>query len=376
MYVKNLLLKNFRNFKEEKIEFCPGVNVIYGDNAQGKTNLLEAVWLFCGGHSFRGAKDGELIGFGCDSAQIETEFISGDYEWNAVIKYSQGKKEITVNQICKSGAELAKRFFAVVFSPEHMTLVKNGPAQRRKFLDGALAREKLSYAVSLAKFNKTLQQRNALLKDIYRHPELEEILSVWDTSLSFQAARVAVERVKYIERLSAAANRLHEGISGGSENLKVEYFSTVSYNSLDEDDYAEKYFDMLSKSRAEDIKAGSTQTGPHRDDLEISLNGTAARNFASQGQQRSIVVSLKLAEAQLLSEIVGEKPVIILDDVLSELDFSRQDFLLNKIRDNQVFLSCCEPSNREQLRDGTVFNIASGRIKNVSSFGSGHGGAG
>lgn len=359
--------ENFRNLKKACFEPCEGVNVIYGDNAQGKTNILEAVWLFGGGHSFRGAKESELINFESASASIEMDFIAQGYEQNAKIIYSEGKKEVIINGISKNGAALAEKFPEVVFSPEHMTLVKKGPSERRKFLDGAIARKKLRYAVMLSRFNKTLQQRNALLKDIFRHPELKEILSVWDASLSNLGARVVFERKKYIELLDKYAKKLHSGISGGTEELSVAYSSSVCYeDNENEKEFlarAEKsYFEALQKSVNEDIRAGSTQTGPHRDDIEIILNGTPARNFGSQGQQRSIVISLKLAEAGILKETVGEEPIIILDDVLSELDSGRQDFLLNKIKSNQVFLSCCEPSDKEQLVDGKVFNIVSGKI--------------
>lgn len=344
--------------------------MIYGKNAQGKTNLLEAIWLFTGGHSFRGAKENELINFKSESAEEEIEFFSQNYGQNAKISLCGGKKEILINGIQKSAAALAEKLSAVVFSPDQMTLVKNGPTERRRFLDGAIAKGKLRYASLLSRYNKTLKQRNALLKDVYRHPELEEILSVWDSSLSRLGAGVVWERKNYIKLLNPAAENIHYGISGNKEKLSVSYFSSINYENVENREEflksaAGEYFRVLQKSHEEDVRAGSTQSGPHRDDMEITLNSAAARSFGSQGQQRSAVVSLKLAEAQLLNDIFGEQPIIILDDVLSELDLDRQNFLLNRIKNSQVFISCCEASNKEQLKGGKIFNISEGRIESV-----------
>lgn len=368
MIVRGLSLKNFRSYESAQLHPCEGVNIIYGKNAQGKTNLLEALWLFGGGHSFRGSKDSEFVRFNSQLARLEMDFNSLSLDQTAEIVYTKDKKIIKINGIDKSGAELSQRVCAVVFSPEHMSLVKSGPAERRKFLDGAIARKKLRYAVMLSKYNKTLHQRNALLKDIFKHPELEEVLPVWNNTLSSLGVRIILERIKYIRELSARAEEFHNGISDSSETLKLDYFSTVSLSEFDGSDEKfireneEIFLQKLSSSQDDDIRLGSTCAGPHRDDIEITLNDFPARSFGSQGQQRSIVISMKLAEAKILGDCFGEEPVIILDDVLSELDSSRQDFLMNKISGSQVFLSCCDPTDTKLLRGGKIFKIEDSRI--------------
>lgn len=371
MNITGLELKNFRNFKYAQITPSDNVNVIYGDNAQGKTNLLESIWLFSGGHSFRGAKESEFINFNSDFANIGINFVAQGYDQNANIKYLNGKKEISINNIPnKNSANLAQKLSAVVFSPEHLTLVKKGPAERRKFLDSIIARCKLKYAVVLAKFNKTLQQRNALLKDIYKRPELKEILTVWDISLANCAAEVSLQRQYYIKLLNNSAHQVHLGISNNAEDLQLSYISSVKCKNLENFDnnadflkeYANKYLQSLTENIDDDIRYGNTRIGPHHDDLNITLNSIPARNFGSQGQQRSVVISLKLAEANLIYNSFGEQPIVILDDVLSELDNFRQSFLINNIKQSQIFISCCETSSVNLLKEGKIFRVVNGEI--------------
>ncbi len=371
MNITSLELNNFRNFKHTQINPSDNVNVIYGDNAQGKTNLLEAIWLFSGGHSFRGARESEFINFDSEVASIGINFVAQGYEQTANIKYLNGKKEISINNIPnKSSINLAQKLSAVVFSPEHLTLVKNGPAERRKFIDSIIARCKLKYAVVLAKFNKILQQRNALLKDTYKHPELKEILNVWDISLVRCGAEVVLQRFKYIKSLGEFAGQIHLGISNGAENLQLGYISSVKCQSPDKFDnnadflkeYSDEYLKILQKNIEEDIRYGSTKIGPHHDDLDIKINSVTARNFGSQGQQRSVVISLKLAESNLIYKSFGEQPIIILDDVLSELDNYRQNFLINNIKQKQIFISCCEPSSLDLMEKGKVFRVVGGEV--------------
>lgn len=364
MKVIAVKFENYRNLKNDIIQPCDGVNIIYGDNAQGKTNLLEAIWLFCGGHSFRSAKDSEVIRWDENYARLEMRFFGQEREQTAKLVFTGNKKQLEINGVeKKSAAALIEKFCAVVFSPEHLNLIKRGPSQRRKFIDSAICREKLQNAVILSKFNRVLVQRNSLLKDIYRRPSLEDTLSVWDEPLVLNGAMLIKKRMDYVEMLSQRAKNYHDGISKNSENLEIKYISSIDAEMSDStDEIAEKFRKKLNVNRNDDIRTGVTNFGPHRDDIEILINGKNARAFGSQGQQRSAVLSLKLAEASVLKERMGEEPVILLDDVLSELDSKRQDFLLNELKDCQVFITCCEKSNKEQLKEGKIFLLKNGEV--------------
>lgn len=364
MRVESLHFENYRNLIDGSIYPSDKVNVIYGENANGKTNLLEAIWLFCGGHSFRGAKESELIRFEKDFFRLQMGFFSGDREQTAQILFDKNKKSIKINEVEKNASSfLTEVFSVVVFSPEHLSLIKQGPNVRRRFLDAAICQQRVRYASLLAQYNRIINQRNALLKDIYKNKELKETLSIWDDSLSVVGAQIIKERLDYIRQLRTAAKTYHRGISGEKEELDILYLSTAK---ADESDTVEIIREKLKNaylaSRHEDYHTGYTSVGPHRDDLEIKINGISARKFASQGQQRSAVLSMKLSEAELLYQKNGERPVVLLDDVLSELDNSRQDFLLNKVEEYQVFVTCCEKSNKEQLKNGKVFFVHDGAI--------------
>ena len=364
MRVIALKVENYRNLKNDIIKPCDGVNVIYGDNAQGKTNLLEALWLFCGGHSFRTNKDNEVIAWNKNFSRLEMRFFGQDREQNAKLTFQGNKKSVEINGVSKkSTASLIERYCAVVFSPEHLSLIKRGPSERRKFIDSAICREKLKNAVVLSKFNRVLNQRNTLLKDIYKRPSLEDTLSIWDEPMIKHGAILIKTRLDYVKMLSDFASGYHNGISNGKEELKIKYISTADITENDSIfEIESKLREKFEKSRKDDIRTGVTNYGPHRDDIEILINGKNAKAFASQGQQRSAVLSLKLAEASVLKNRMGEEPVILLDDVLSELDSGRQNFLLNELNSCQVFITCCEKSGREQLKDGKIFYINNGVI--------------
>ena len=364
MRVLAVKFENYRNLKNDIIQPCEGVNIIYGDNAQGKTNLLEAIWLFCGGHSFRSSKDSEIIRWEENFARLEMRFFGQEREQTAKLLFNGNKKQLEINGVeKKSAAALIEKFCAVVFSPEHLNLIKRGPSQRRKFIDSAICREKLQNAVILSKFNRVLVQRNSLLKDIYRRPSLEDTLSVWDEPLVLNGAMLIKKRMDYVEMLSQRAKTYHDGISKNSENLEIKYISSIDAGISDSiEEIAEKFRKKLLDNKKDDIRTGVSNFGPHRDDIEILINGKNARAFGSQGQQRSAVLSLKLAEASVLKERMGEEPVILLDDVLSELDSKRQDFLLNELKGCQVFITCCEKSNKEQLKEGKIFLLKNGEV--------------
>lgn len=364
MKVQQLGFKNFRNIQDGTIVPCEGVNVIYGDNAQGKTNLIEALWLFCGGHSFRTSHDSEVIRWNTDYARLELRFFGQNREQTARLTLKGNKKLTEINGVEKASASaLIEKFCAVVFSPEHLNLIKRGPGERRRFIDSAICREKLQNAVILSKYNRMLNQRNTLLKDILRKPHLEDTLDIWDEQLVSYGALLIRKRLDYMHMLSQRAAAYHSGISRGREQLQIRYVSTSDSRPEDSlDVLREKLAAKCAQNRKNDIHLGVTLSGPHRDDIEILINGKNAKSFGSQGQQRSAVLSLKLAEAAVLHERMGEQPVILLDDVLSELDSGRQDFLLNELKDNQVFITCCEQSNKEQLREGKVFLVEKGVI--------------
>ncbi len=367
MKVRELSFENYRNLINGTISPCEKVNVIYGENANGKTNLLEAIWLFCGGHSFRGSKEGDMIRFDQSFFKLNMQFYSGEREQDAQIAFDKKRKMIKINGVDKaSSSYLTEVFSAVVFSPEHLNLIKRGPNVRRRFLDAAICQHRVRYASMLAKYQQIINQRNALLKDSYRHPELRDTLSIWDDSLIVVGSQILRERLDYLKKLRDSAQTYHKGISCEKEELEIDYISSAK---TEEDDSIDMIREKLRKelvaSRQEDFRTGNTSVGPHRDDLDIKINGISARRFGSQGQQRSAILSMKLSEAELLYQKNGERPVILLDDVLSELDNSRQDFLLNKVEEYQVFVTCCEESNKEQLRKGKVFYVNNGEIKKI-----------
>lgn len=365
MRVERLSFENFRNLKNNTIEPAQNVNVIYGENAQGKTNLIEAIWLFCGGHSFRGSKEKEMVGFDKEFFRLKMDFVSSEREQNAQIIFAQNKKSVMLNSVeKKSSSYLTEVFCSVIFSPEHLNLIKRGPTIRRKFIDGAICQQRIRYASLLSKYQQIVNQRNALLKEIYKNPNMREMLAVWDDALISAGARIIKERDEYLQKIREYAQGYHRGISGEKEELGISYVSTCDAKENDSIEEIEKKLkSAYENSRDEDCRMGYTSAGPHRDDLEITINGISVRRFASQGQQRSAVLSLKLAEAELLAQKHEEKPVILLDDVLSELDAKRQDFLLNKVDGYQVFVTCCEESNKEQLRSGKVFYIDNGEVR-------------
>ncbi|MDO5123897.1 MAG: DNA replication/repair protein RecF [Eubacteriales bacterium] len=364
MKVNFLEFNSFRNLVDNRITPVDGINIIFGDNAQGKTNLLEGIWLFSGGHSFRGSKEQELTKIGEKKSSLTMGFNSQGRDQEAKITFFGNKKEVELNSVKKpSSAYLSERFCAVVFSPEHLSLVKGGPTLRRKFLDGAICQQDIKFAVLLSKYNRTVFQRNTLLKEINRHPELKETLCIWDDSLILLASQIIYRRLLYIKKLSDCAKMFHKGISKGNEELEIEYLSTAGITFEDDiPSITEKLQNAFEKSRRGDIFTGCTNVGPHRDDLEFYLNGMKAKNFGSQGQQRSIVLSLKLSEAQILKDFFEESPVVLLDDVLSEIDRGRQEYLLTNTEGCQTFITGCEAP---VIKSGNtkIFTVEKGEIR-------------
>ena len=362
MKINRLKFDNYRNLENDIIYPCEGVNIFYGDNAQGKTNILESIWLFTGGRSFRGAKDKELINFAEDCAQLEIDFFSREREQNAVINIKNNKRFAILNDVeKKSTHELIGSFCAVVFSPVHLSIIKEGPNGRRKFIDAALCQIKPSYVSLLSRYNRTLLQRNTLIKDIKYHAELIETIDIWDSKLAKYGALIIKNRLDYLEDLSKISKRVYSGISDGQENFDIIYKPSFK-SKITVDNIENVLLSEYKKTLNEDIKSGFTNIGPHRDDFSIYIDGKSARSYASQGQQRSCVLTLKLAEAELLKMYIDEKPVILLDDVMSELDNKRQDYILNSIKGFQVFVTCCEPSAVLRLIQGKKFKIKNGKV--------------
>ncbi len=364
MNVTRLSAAHYRNLDEIEIFPQDGVNIIYGENAQGKTNLLESIWMFTGCRSFRGAKDAELISLQEEAARLDLDFYAAGREQTASLFLEEKRKAVLNGVALPSPSKLMGEFRAVVFSPVHLSLVKEGPAQRRRFLDLALSQLKPRYAAILSQYNRALAQRNTLLKDIPYHAELLDTLDIWDDKLAVLGAQMIYQRRCYVARMRERAAVFYHGLSRGRESLTLSYDSKLEGKTASQ--LAQELSEALKKHRPEDLKSGSTSIGPHRDDLLILVDELPARIYGSQGQQRSCALSMKLSEAALIHEITGEQPVALLDDVMSELDAGRQDYILNHIDGWQVFITCCEPSSLLRLCGGKTFSLCRGHLEETA----------
>ncbi len=367
MKINSLHVQNYRNIENIEILPCEGVNIIYGENAQGKTNLLESMWLFTGCRSFRGSKDKELIRLDSDFSKTEIVFDDELRIREASILLDDKKRVIIDGVEYNSSSKLFGEFFGIVFSPNHLDLVKGGPSERRKFINTALCQLKPRYSNVLSKYNKILEQRNTLLKDISFHSELYDTLDVWDEKFSLYAAAIISQRIHYLSEMKPFLEDIYGGISSGKEKISLLYdskegFESTNFESTDIDDLKEEILYKLQNSKKEDIKNGITSIGPHRDDILIQLDNLPVKVYGSQGQQRSAALALKLSEAAVIKKITGKQPVAFLDDVMSELDENRQDYILNHIENWQVFITCCDPSSILKTKTGKIFEIKGGRL--------------
>lgn len=353
MWVKSLKLQNFRNFETLFLDRFEERNVIYGENAQGKTNLLEGIWLFTGAKSFRGAKDEAFVRFGTDGAKNEMTFLADGIENEAVLQIKEHRFAELNGIRCKTPAALAGSFSAVVFSPADLSLVEDGPAVRRRFLDTAIGMLFPSYIACLRDYVKALTQRNKIIKEYKYDPSLTVMLDVFEEELALSGAKLITARKKFCESIKKYLPGVYEGISCGKETLEADYVCGCG-----EDDLKER----LLRSRKEDMITGATSVGPHRDDLSFFINGISARNYGSQGQKRSASLAVKLAQAEVIKEKRGELPVFLLDDVMSELDPGRQNYILNHIKGIQSFLTCCDPTDIQNLKEGKVIKIQNGSV--------------
>lgn len=352
MRILNLECKNFRNLENVYLEPCDNMNVICGENAQGKTNIIEAIWLFTGAKSFRGSKDSEFLKFGEQKALSTLNFQSQGIVNNARLEIKNKRTAFLNENKLKSAAALAGNFNAIVFSPVDLSIVSDGPSVRRKFLDTAIGQIYPAYISILKNYMRAVAQRNQIIKDFKYDSTVSVMLDVFEGEIAATGKKIIDFRKRYLELLNPFLALLYDGISKGKEILETNYISVSSNNLQDE----------LREKRKEDMFSGVTSVGPHRDDVDFKINGISARSFASQGQKRSIALALKLAEAEVIRNKTGECPVILLDDVMSELDKTRQNFVLNHIEDMQSFLTCCDETNFEGLKKGRVFMVKEGKV--------------
>lgn len=365
MKIQKIALSGFRNYDEEAVEFGPGVNVICGPNAQGKTNLLEAVYLLTGAHSFRTRSDRDMIGFDCDWATILADVESGGRSQTIRLLFRRAmRRQVTVNGAKKTSSELAGIMTSVLFSPDDLYLIKEGPAARRKLMDVAISQLRPGYAQLLTDFNRLYENKTRILKDWREKPSLLHTLDEFSDGLARYSARMIRYRASFVERLHQAAGPIHRDFSGGREELTLSYktVSTVTDPTASAEEIYYQICEHQERHRQAELDAGQCLTGAHKDDMDILINGVSARGFASQGQTRTAALSIKLGEREIFKSETGEYPVLLLDDVLSELDARRQEFVLNRIGGGQTLITCCEDENISQRTGGRVFTVRDGAI--------------
>lgn len=363
MYIKELKLKNFRNYSDFNIEFDKKVNLILGNNAQGKTNLLEAIYITSMGKSFRTNKENEMIMFEYDYSQIgikaEKEYLDTNVE---IVINKESKKSIKKDGIqIKKISQLLENILIVIFSPEDLKLVKDEPEKRRKFIDRELCQISPSYYENLYNYKKVLYQRNFYLKE----REIDNsILDVWDSQLAKYGASIILKREEFIKKISKISNEIQKSITNNKEDLLIEYNPNIKTkeNKKAQEEY---FYEKIKSSYENDIRLRTTTKGPHKDDIIFNVNGINIRSYGSQGQQRTAALSLKLAELNLIKEETGEEPILLLDDVMSELDIERQEFLIKTLKENQVFITTTDVDEKlkNSFPNAKIFFVEKGNIK-------------
>ncbi len=370
MKIEQIRLDHFRNYEYLDLSLGSGTNLFYGDNAQGKTNILESVFMCGTTKSHRGAKDKEMIRFGSDEAHIRMQFVKQfdakqkqpdedggiSYRVDMHLKKNRAKGIAINGMVIHRASELIGLGGFVFFSPEDLNIIKSGPAERRRFMNLELSQLRKVYVHALEGYQKALDQRNRLLKDLFIYPDGEAMLDVWDEQLVSYGMRIIEERARFTEQLNAVIGGIHSRLTGDTEQLQVVYQPQVA---------ADQFLEVLRRSRERDKKMKSTGSGPHKDDLLFLSNGTDLRHFGSQGQQRTCALSLKLSEIELMKQESGETPVLLLDDVLSELDSNRQQFLLESIEHIQTLITC---TGMDGFENGSLpidrrFHVVSGSVE-------------
>ena len=333
MVIKSLELNNFRNYQSLKIDFCEGTNILYGDNAQGKTNILEAIYISSTTKSHKSTKDRDVINFYEEEAHIRTYIGKNDdvIKVDMHLRNAKSKGIAIDNRRIKKAAELMGILNVVFFAPEDLAIIKSGPTERRRFADMELCQLDNVYLHHLHHYNKVVGQRNKLLRDIPATPSLRDTLSVWDAQMVTYGSKIIERRRIFAEQLNGIIRHIHKKLTGHREEIKITYDANTK-----EDEFAGK----LAASLEKDIRLRQTNVGPHRDDFSFFINGIDIRKFGSQGQQRTAALSLKLSEIELVKKLTNDTPVLLLDDVLSELDSNRQNFLLGSIGSIQTIITC------------------------------------
>ena len=357
MIVKSIELLNFRNYESLELHFDEGTNILYGDNAQGKTNILEAIYMSGTTKSHKGSKDKEMIRFDCDDSHIRTSIHKNEKDFQIDMHLRKvGTKGVAVNRVpIKKASELFGILNIVFFSPEHLSIIKNGPAERRRFIDVELCQLDKIYMADLSRYNKVLNQRNKLFKDISFRHDLIDTLPMWDIQLLEYGRNIIKKRKQFISEINEIVREIHSNISGNKEKLELIYEPNI------DDIFFE---DELLKNKNKDLKLCQTTVGPHRDDIMFSVNGIDIRKYGSQGQQRTSALSLKLSEIDFVKKSIHNTPVLLLDDVLSELDSNRQNYLLNSILDIQTIITCTglEEFVRNRFKINKVFQVVNGKV--------------
>lgn len=360
MIIKSLELENFRNYAELSISFDSGTNILYGDNAQGKTNILESIYLSATTKSHKGSKDKELINFEAQEAHIRTYVMKDGLENRVDMHLRKNKtKGIAINgQKIKKAADLLGLLNVVFFSPEDLSIIKNGPSERRRFVDMELCQLDSFYLYNLNNYNKIVNQRNKLLKDLSFNPNLRDTLFIWDSQLVSYGSKIIERRAAFVKQLNEIIYDIHVRLSGGKEALEVVYEPDIALCELETG---------LKNSQEKDIKLKQTTVGPHRDDFSFLVDGIDIRKFGSQGQQRTAALSLKLSEIEIVKKITKDTPLLLLDDVLSELDSSRQNYLLNSIGDIQTIITCTglEEFVNNRFEINRIFKVSNAVVTNV-----------
>ena len=358
MYIKEIELKNFRNYEKIRVEFNKNVNIFLGNNAQGKTNLLESIYLNVMARSFKRVKDKDLIRFGEEACIIKTKSVIDKIEQVTEIAINkEGNKKIKIDgAIANKASELLDRIYIIIFSPEDLKIVKDEPEKRRRFIDSELCQIKPGYYNDLGNYKKVLKQRNFYLKE--KFPD-DNILDIWDFELAKYGSKIINKRKEFIKKIDKISREIYNGISGGKENINLTYEQNLKIENEDE------FYDALKKAREDDKRNGNTSRGPHKDDLKITTNSIDIRKFGSQGQQRTAALSLKLSEIRIIEEETGVKPILLLDDVLSELDDERQSFLINELGENQLFITTTDLIGKvaKRLPEGKIYKIKEGNIE-------------
>lgn len=358
MIIKSLELADFRNYETLNISFSDGVNILYGDNAQGKTNILEAIYLSATTKSHKGSKDKEMIRFGREEAHIRTYLYKDESTTKVDMHLRSNKtKGIAIdNQKIKKAADLLGLLNVILFSPEDLSIIKDGPDKRRRFMDMELCQLDNFYLYNLNNYNKIVNQRNKLLKEMYMNESLADTLGIWDSQLVSYGSKIIERRKIFVNQLNEIIEEIHFKISGKKERLLIVYEPDVT---------EEEFESKLLHSKYKDIKLKQTTVGPHRDDFSFMIGDIDVRKYGSQGQQRTAALSLKLAEIELVKKITGDTPVLLLDDVLSELDSNRQNYLLNSIGNVQTIITCTGldefVNNRFEINK--TFKIENGSLK-------------